>query len=211
MSYYPIMLDFAGMSCLVAGGGTIALHKASLLCEKDAKVTVIAPKIDPKIRKLPVTIQTRPVASEDVRDCFLVVDATADEEAERLLRDACKTYGAFYDSACRVGDGTATFMAVYETGRTVVAVSTRGASPAASVMLRDRLKTAIPDAMDEILDCMAALRPLSRQSFSLQSDRKRFLYHALNAMLEKRAALTESEIESIRNEIQTVKKEEDER
>ena len=87
MSFYPILLDWQGVPCLIAGGGAIALHKAELLCAQGAQVTVIAPEICQPLLALPVTVHQRRVAAEDVAGHSLVVDATGDEAAEQLLKE----------------------------------------------------------------------------------------------------------------------------
>ncbi len=198
MSFYPIVLDWQDVPCLIAGGGAVALHKAELLCSHGADVTVAAPVICREIRDLPVRILERPVTAEDAADKRLVVDATGDAEAEKLLSDACRANGIPFNSACRVDDGTAVFPAVHRTGRTVVAVSTLGASPAACACLRDALAARVPEEMDAILDVMAELRPLSREWYSRQGDRKQFLHRCLDAMLAEGRPLRREEIESLR-------------
>ena len=201
MSFYPILLDWQDVPCLIAGGGAIALHKAELLCAHGADVTVVAPAVCPELPALPVTIHRRSVTAEDVIGKRLVIDATGDEGAEELLRDACRAYGVPFNSACRVGDGTAVFPAVHQTGRTVVAVSTLGASPAACTRLRDKLAAHVPEEMDAILDDMAALWPLSRQWFDDQPVRKRFLHRCLDEMLKIGRPLAPEEIDPLRQEI----------
>jgi len=201
VSFYPILLDWQGVPCLIAGGGAIALHKAELLCAHGADVTVVAPAICPELLALPVTVCRRKVTAEDVAGRFLVVDATGDEGAERMLREACLAGRIPFNSACRVGDGTAMFPAVHRTGRTVVAVSTLGASPAACTRLRDELAAHVPEEMDAILDGMAALRPLSRAWFDDQGARKRFLHRCLDEMLQKGRPLDPEEMGILRQEI----------
>jgi len=201
VSFYPILLDWQGVPCLIAGGGAIALHKAELLCAHGADVTVVAPAVCPELPALPVAIHRRSVTAEEVIGKRLVIDATGDEGAEELLRRACRAYGIPFNSACRVGDGTAVFPAVHETGRTMVAVSTLGASPAACTRLRDELAAHLPEEMDEILDGMEALRPLSRQWFDDQPVRKRFLHRCLDEMLKNGRPLAPEETEVLRQEI----------
>lgn len=201
VSFFPLVIDWQGLPCLVAGGGAVALHKAELLCAHGAEVTVAAPAVCPELRALPVRILERPVTAEDVADMRLVVDATGSEEAEALLSSACRERKIPFNSACRAGDGTAVFPAVERKGRVLVAVSTLGASPAACARLRDELARHVPEEMDAILDAMAALRPLSRAWFSNQGDRKRFLRLGLNAMLKTGRPLAEDETETLRQEI----------
>ncbi len=201
MAFYPILIDWQGVPCLVAGGGAVARHKAEVLCASGADVTVVAPEICPQLAALPVTVIRRAVEAKDTDDKRLVVDATGSIEAERMLREACRERGVFFNSACRVGEGTAIFPAVKQQGRTTVAVSTLGASPAACALLRDELAAHVPETMDTVLEGMATLRPLSRQWFDDQKTRKAFLHRCLNAMLKKERPLDPEETEVIRQEI----------
>ena len=194
MAYYPLLIQMDGLPCLIAGGGAIALHKAQVLLAQGARVTVAAPELLPELEALPVTVRRRKVTAEDPEGMALAVDATGDPAAEEMLERACADRGILYDSACRVSAGTVIFPAVFRRGKTVVAVSSQGASPAASAWLRDTLKAHVPEKMDEILEQMAALRPLSRQELPEQADRRQFLHRCLDAMLQRGGPLEQQEI-----------------
>ena len=201
MALYPILIDFQDMPCLIAGGGALARHKAELLCAQGARVTVVAPEVCQEISALPVTIYMRLVMAEDVLGQFLVIDATGNAEAERLLNDACRSAHIPFNSACRGEDTTAVFPAVHRQGPTMIAVSSAGASPAASAWLRDKLAAHVPAELDDILDSMRSLRPLSRAWFSDQPTRRLFLHRCLDCMLEEGRPLAAEEIERFRQEI----------
>ena len=200
MSYYPIMIDWQGVPCLLAGGGRIALHKAELLCAQGADVTAVAPELLPELLALPLRAEKRAVRASDVEGKLLVVDASGSPEAEAALRPACLERHIPYICSGHGEACTASLPAVYRQGRTTVAVSSAGASPAASAWLRDRLAAQVPEKLDEILACMAALRPLSHGFFAEQSVRRRFLHRCLDRMLAENRSLTGSEIEAARLE-----------
>ena len=201
MAYYPILIDWQDVPCLVAGGGSLALHKAELLAQQGADVTVVAPEVSEEIRALPVNVQLRRVTEEDVRSKALVIDATGDAAAQKLLSQSCRSLRIPFNSACKADDGTAIFPAVHKKGRTIVAVASLGGSPAASARLRDRLAEDVPAEMDAILDRMADLRPLSREWFASQPDRKTFLHRCLDDMLASGRPLNDEEIREIRMSI----------
>ena len=202
MAFYPILIDWQGAPCLIAGGGRIALHKAELFCAQGAEVTVVAPELCPEIEALPLRAEKRPVRAEDAAGKLLVVDATGSPEAEAALREACRRAHIPYLCAGHGEACSAILPAVFQKGRTVVAVSSVGASPAASARLRDHLAGQVPEKMDEILDGMAALRPLSHRFFAGQPTRRRFLHRCLDRMLAENRVLTETEIEAVRQEIE---------
>lgn len=195
MGFYPLLIDLQGLPCLVAGGGALAKHKVELLVGQGADVTVVAPEISPEIRALPVAAAERRVRAEDAAGKALVVDATGDADAERLLREACRRMHIPFNSACRGEACTAIFPAVYTSGRTVVAVSSRGASPAASAWLRDTLAAHVPARMDEILAQMEQLRSVSRALSPDQRRRRRFLRRCLDRMLALGRPLSADELE----------------
>ena len=190
MAFYPILIEWQGAPCLIAGGGRIALHKAELFCAHGADVTVIAPELCPEILALPVRTEKRPVRAEDAEGMLLVVDATGSPEAEAVLRPVCGERHIPFICAGHGEACSAILPAVFRKGRTVVAVSSAGASPAASARLRDYLAGQVPEKMDEILDAMAALRPLSHRFFAEQPTRRRFLHRCLDRMLTENRSLS---------------------
>ena len=202
MAFYPLLIELDGASCLVAGGGAIALHKAELLKEQGADVTVTAPEICPEIKALCVKTLQRKVRAEDVDGKLLVVDATGDREAEEMLSGKCRELGIPFICAGRGDLCTAILPAVFRKGRTVVAVSSTGASPPASAWLRDELAKHVPERMDEILDRMAGFRKISKECFSEQKIRSQYLHACLEAMLEKGSPIGDDEEIRIRNRYQ---------
>ena len=214
MALFPVLIDWQDTPCLIAGGGRIARHKAELLCAQGAAVTVVAPELCPEILDLPVTVRRRKVCAADTESQFLVVDATGDPAAEELLSACCRERHIPFNSACRGEDCTAVFPAVHRSGRTVLAVSSLGASPAASAWLRDSLAAHVPARMDEILDAMARLRRTARDWFPEQSDRREFLHRCLDSMLAQDRALLPEEFEALRISVEqdhSEKKENDRR
>ncbi len=207
MAFFPILIELENAPCLVAGGGAIACHKAKVLLENGADVTVVAPEICAELESLPVRVCRRAVTADDAAGKALVVDATGDPAAREALSAACAERRIPYN--CNgFGDAcTAIFPAVYRKGRTTLAVSSVGASPAASAWLRDRLAAEIPENMDAILDCMASLRPLSHRYFADQPTRRAFLNTCLRRMLQENSPLSPEEIESVRRTIKTEQKE----
>ena len=201
MSYFPLLLELSDAPCLVAGGGPLGLRKARTLLDHGAKVTVADPAPCRELEDLPVTLLRRPVCPADVRGMALVVDATGNEEARQLLSTACREGQIPFNSACSTEDGTVIFPAVFRRGRTVLAVSSLGASPIVSTQLRDALAARVPEEMDAILDAMADLRPLSRARFPEQKARSGFLHRCLKEMLALSRPLTPGEAEEIIHEM----------
>ena len=199
MAFFPILIEMSSLPVLIAGGGGIAAHKAELLKSYGADITVVAPEICDAIRAMDVRITERTVEAGDCPGKALVVDATGSEEAGELLGSWCREHNIPYNCAWRGDDASAIFPAILQRGRTLIAVSTRGASPAACAWLRDSLADSVPEGMDAILDRMSELRVLAKDRLPAQKDRSAFLHRALADMLEKKRALTDEEALSLLN------------
>ena len=197
MAYFPILIEFENAPVLIAGGGQIALHKAELLKKQGADITVIAPEICKEIFDLSVRTELRTVKAEDAEGKILVIDASGSKEAEKFLSDACQRLHIPYNCAGHGDACTAIFPAIFKKGRTLVAVSSLGASPPASVWLRDRLSEDIPENMDEILEKMAEIRITAKENIPLQQDRKKFLHACLDVMIKEQRVIDEEETEEI--------------
>jgi len=197
MAYFPILIEFENAPVLIAGGGQIALHKAELLKKQGADITVIAPEICKEIFDLSVRTELRTVKAEDAEGKILVIDASGSKEAEKFLSDACQRLHIPYNCAGHGDACTAIFPAIFKKGRTLVAVSSLGASPPASVWLRDRLSEDIPENMDEILERMAEIRITAKENIPLQQDRKKFLHACLDVMIKEQRVIDEEETEEI--------------
>ena len=200
MSFFPILIQLENAPCLIAGGGSIALHKAEVLIKEGADVTVVAPEVCKELEALPLKIERRYVRAEDAKDKLLVVDASGSKEAEDILSKACKEHHIPYICSGHGEACTAIFPAIFRKGRTTVAVSSLGASPPASAWLRDELAGYIPENMDLILGRMAELRILAKDNIDTQVKRKEFFHRCLAAMLESGAVLSDEETETILKE-----------
>ena len=90
---YPVMLDVADRSCLVVGGGGVALRKAQGLVEEGARVTVVAPEVVGPLAKMAdegrLHIEHRPYEAGEAATYALVFAATDDREVNiRVFSDA---------------------------------------------------------------------------------------------------------------------------
>lgn len=52
MAYFPMFVDLTDKTCLVVGGGEVAYRKVKTLLDFDAKVTVVAESVCPKLAEL---------------------------------------------------------------------------------------------------------------------------------------------------------------
>lgn len=172
--YYMACLDLEGRSVLVVGGGRIALEKVTGLLECGADVTVVAPKIRPELRELPIRRLARRYERDDLAGRYLVVAATEIEALNASVsRDAARR-----SLLCNVVDDPAKcsviLPAVHRDGPIAIAVSTGGASPALAKRLRDEFASQIGPRTVALARELRARRPGAKQRFATYDERKEY-------------------------------------
>ena len=161
MSYFPFFIDLEGKEGLVIGGGSVALRKVEKLLPYGPKLTVIAPEILPEIKKYEgISYMEIPFTASALEGKSFVIAASdhvrVNHEAARLCRERGILVNVVDDKeAC-----TFLFPALVKRGELSVGISTGGASPSAAVYVKEQIDQLLPEDFGEILDELAALRPL---------------------------------------------------
>jgi precorrin-2 dehydrogenase/sirohydrochlorin ferrochelatase len=160
---YPVLLDLAGRSCLVVGGGRVALGKVRGLLAVDAAVTVVAPLVTDELASLDgVTIERRPYEAGEVAGHRLVIAATDDPAVNHQVFLDGEAAGVWVNSADDPANCAFTLPAVVRRGPITVAVSTGGHSPALSSWLRDRFAAELGPEYEILLQLLAERREALR-------------------------------------------------
>jgi siroheme synthase-like protein len=182
--YYMACLDLEGRSCLVVGGGAVALEKAKGLLEAGARVTVVAPELAVELRTLPVELAERPYEEPDLAGRFLVVAATADGELNRRVSAGAEARALL----CNVVDTpelcSVILPAVHRQGPIAVAVSTGGASPALAQRLRDEIARIVGPEHADLARQLEALRPWAKRHLPTYEDRRDYFQRLVARALE---------------------------
>ncbi len=156
---YPVNLVLDGRSCLVVGGGRIALRKVEGLVACGARVRVVALHIVPELRMLEgVTFDERPWQPDDLAGMWLVIAATDDPAVNGAVYDAGQRAGVWVNGADDPAHCSFTLPSVVRRGDLQVAVSTGGRSPALASWLRRRLEGEIGPEYAALLDLLASER-----------------------------------------------------
>jgi precorrin-2 dehydrogenase / sirohydrochlorin ferrochelatase len=165
-------LDLRGRDCLVVGGGRVATEKVHGLLDCEAKVTVVAPRVDDELRRLPVRIDRRTFCRSDVVGRFLVIAATSD----RLVNRDVSTAASERSTLCNVADDPelCSFIlpAIVRRDPIVVGVSTGGASPALAQRIRADIAALIRPEHAALANRLAALRPWAKRELPSYEERR---------------------------------------
>jgi precorrin-2 dehydrogenase / sirohydrochlorin ferrochelatase len=158
---YPVNLVLTGRPCLVVGGGRVARRKVEGLVACDARVTVVAPKVDDELAALPgVTVERRPYRAGEAGagGYRLVITATDDRAVNQAVHDDAEAAGVWVNSADDPDRCTFTLPAVVRRGPLMVTVATGGHSPAVSSWLRARLDEEYGPEYETLIELLAEER-----------------------------------------------------
>ena len=183
MSHFPVFLQLKGQPCLIVGGGGVARRRAKALLNAGARVTVLAPEIDPALLRLAgegrLRCRQQEFEEAALDDCFLVIAATDDRALNRRIAGAAGAKKCLVNVADDPAAGTFIMPSVIDRDPVMVAVSTGGASPVLARLLRARLETLIPAGYGRLAGLIAGFRERVKARFPEIRQRRRFWEAAL--------------------------------
>lgn len=141
---YPVNLLLAGRPVLVVGGGRVAAHKVAGLRRADARITVVAPRIEAALTGDPeLTCHHRPYTPGEVTGYRLAIACTDDPAVNALVAADGEAANVWVNSADDPANCNFFLPAVVRRDPIQIAVSTAGASPALASWLRRQLEAEI--------------------------------------------------------------------
>ncbi len=196
MSPRPYLLSWKleGRKVLIVGAGEIAVGKIESLRGTGARIKVVAEQASARVVDLAeqgaVELSLRRFRPTDVIGVALVVAATNDRRINERIRRWSKLSAAVVNVVDDPALCDVTVPSVVVRGPATIAVSTNGASPAASRFLREELEGALPEGVGPLMERAAAVRNTLRHSGTYRYDypawRDRFLSPGLAAVKDGR-------------------------
>jgi precorrin-2 dehydrogenase / sirohydrochlorin ferrochelatase len=162
VSAYPIVLDGAGISALVVGGGRVAERKIRSLLDAGARIHVVAPLVTAKIESLATQSDALRVTRSTylrnhIKGVTLVIAATDDPEVNATIASEARAAGLLVNVADRPELGDFITPAVHRSGEVVLAVSAGGV-PNAAARIRDSIGRVVDGRYAAAVQELAALR-----------------------------------------------------
>jgi precorrin-2 dehydrogenase/sirohydrochlorin ferrochelatase len=127
--FYPLCIEMTNKAVLIIGGGQIGLHKAEILANAGAKLTLIAPERLNGWDALSVLWQQEPYGGQPLDGYFLVICATDDPVLNGEVAAECKKRGILCDNTSAGTGGDLIFPAVVQKGGYTAAVTSNGQTP----------------------------------------------------------------------------------
>ena len=180
MDYFPIFLKLKDESCLVVGAGDIAARKIDLLSRSGAKITVIAPEISDAVlnmqKKYPqqLQIQCKQFIEEDLCGYNLVIAATNQTDINLLVANTAQKLKIPVNVVDTPELCSFIFPAIVDRSPVIAAISSGGASPVLSRLLRAKIESLIPPAYGRLACLAEKFRTQVKQHISQPSQRRIF-------------------------------------
>src|SRR6266516_3074243 len=141
---YPLMLDLTGRRAVVVGGGRVALRRAQALLAAGALVRVIAPRVDPALAGLELTVSRREYRDGDLAAAWLAHAATNDPAVNARVAADAQRLRIWCVRADDAAASAAWTPAVARDGEITVAV-TAGGDPERAKRLRAAIAFALAE------------------------------------------------------------------
>ena len=179
----PLFLNLTGRAVLLVGGGPVATAKLRQLVAAGATVRVVAPELSAEILapQPDVTIAQRPFAPVDLDGVWLVV-AAATPEVNRQVAELAEPRHLFVNAVDDPANASAFLSGVVRRDSVTLAISTSGAAPGLTSLLREALDAILPRDLEDWVSAARAARVAWRRDGVPMDARKPQLLQALNAL-----------------------------
>jgi siroheme synthase-like protein len=178
--YMPISVSLADRTCLVVGGGPIALRKVEGLLEYDTAITVVAPaaheKLEYHAEQGRITLEKREYRSPEAAAYGLVVAATDDTTLNRRVHEDTRETGALVNVVDDPKHCDFIFPAVLRRDCLTAALSTDGKAPFVSGHLRLVLENIFPKHWTRLMKLAASFRKRVQSQWPDDPQRKNACY-----------------------------------
>src|SRR3954463_7137497 len=181
---YIACLRLRGRRCLVVGGGDVGLEKVEGLLACDGDVTVVAPELQPELRRLAdagsIAWHARAYEPADLEGAFMAIAATNDSEVNIGVYEDAEERAMLVNVVDVPPLCNFILPAIVRSGPLAIAISTAGASPA----LAKRMKREISELFGEEYARLAVIlndaRGWAKGTLPTYQDRKDFFEGIVN-------------------------------
>lgn len=179
MDFLPIFLNIRDRDCLVVGGGDIAARKTALLLKAGARVRIVSPTLsdglNTHLQQGRISYVAEPFdPTRHLNGVTLVIAATDDCSVNQLVSETAKRLCIPVNVVDNPVLCSFIMPAILDRSPMLVAISSGGASPVLTRLLRARLETLIPEAYGRLAKYAAKFREQVKRRFSSSAKRRLF-------------------------------------
>ena len=187
MEYFPIFLDLKQQNCLVVGAGEVAARKIELLARAGALITVVSPEISATVTALqakhPIKIVEKKFEPTDLNRQKLVVSATNNRLINREIAALAKQQELLVNVVDDPELCNFIFPAIIDRSPVVAAISSAGAPPVLTRLLRAKIEAAVPAAFGQLATLADQFRPMVKEYIPSGSQRRIFWEQVLQGRI----------------------------
>ncbi|MBR1422801.1 MAG: bifunctional precorrin-2 dehydrogenase/sirohydrochlorin ferrochelatase [Ruminococcus sp.] len=173
MGYFPFFIDIKDKSCLIVGGGRVALRKAQKLLPYEPRITVVASEICDEISILGVSMVKRAFRADDLDGRFMCIAATEDSSVNHRIFKLCTDRGILVNSVDDIENCGFVFPSLVKRGDISIGISTSGSAPAFAKHLRSKTESLLDEHTLEIAELIKSVRPRLKAELDSEPQRAR--------------------------------------
>ncbi len=185
MDYLPIFCRLDNKPVLLVGGGEVAERKARLLLDAGARLTVVAPELDPELAELAANGSIEWLADEfapqQLAGKWLVVAATDRREVNALVYQSANQARIFANVVDDPKRSSFIMPSIIDRSPLMVAISSGGKAPVLARLLREKLEALLPQHLGTVATFAGSLRDRVKARFASMGERRRFWERLLGA------------------------------
>lgn len=185
MDYLPIFCRLDNKPVLLVGGGEVAERKARLLLDAGARLTVVAPELDPELAELAANGSIEWLAGEfapeQLAGKWLVVAATDRREVNALVYQSANQARIFANVVDDPKRSSFIMPSIIDRSPLMVAISSGGKAPVLARLLREKLEAMLPQHLGAVAAFAGSLRDRVKARFATMGERRRFWERLLGA------------------------------
>lgn len=178
MNTLPLFHRLQGETCLVIGGGDIAVHKARMLARAEAKIKMVAvefsPEADAFISEQDVYKIHRAYEAGDLEGVRLVIAATDSEQVNEQIAKDANALGLLVNVVDKPHLSNIIFPSILDRSPLTIAVGSDGSAPVLVRLLRARLESLIPSLYGNLAALVGKFRDRVRDAYPEMEKRRRF-------------------------------------
>ena len=178
MDHLPIFINLRQKSCLVVGGGDIALRKIKLLLKAQAIITCISPTfcnaLDDLSKEVNLLLIKKKFEPSDISNQSLIISATNDSFINKLVSKFANDFRIPVNVVDSPDLSSFIMPSLVDRSPVIIAISSNGKAPVLSRLIRAKLETVIPSSYGILAEIAGEYRQKVKDRFSKIKDRRVF-------------------------------------
>lgn len=151
---------FRNPKILLIGGGKVALQKAKVLLDNEIDFSVVAQTLCDELNTLNTKHKIKSFEKEDADNFNIIIDATGNREVNLLLKEIKKERFFLLNTVDVPEECDFYFSSLLRYKNLKIAVSSNGASPTVTQIVRDKIKEFLPATLGGLIEQKSLEREL---------------------------------------------------